>query len=130
MPTLKQEIRTPDAPPPGGGYSQAIRHGSIVYTAGLGPQDPVTRQAVGETIEEQTRQTLRNLAAVLAAAGATFGDVVKVTVHLQHLQRDFPGYDRVYREVMPEPRPARTTVGSQLAGILVEIDMMAVLGEE
>lgn len=128
MPTPKQEIRTPDAPPPGGGYSQGIRRGNIVYTAGLGPQDPVTRQVVGETIQEQTRQTLRNLAAVLAAAGATFGDVVKVTVHLQDLQRDFPGYDRVYREVMPEPRPARTTVGSQLSGILVEIDMLAVLG--
>lgn len=124
----KVEIRTAAAPAPGGGYSQAIRRGNIVYTAGLGPQDPQTRRVVGETIEEQTRQTLRNLEAVLTAAGATLADVVKVTVHLQELQRDFPGYDRVYREVMPEPRPARTTVGSQLAGILVEIDMLAVLG--
>jgi len=122
------EIRTPDAPAPGGGYSQAIRRGNIVQTAGLGPQDPVTCQVVGTTIEEQTAQTLRNCAAVLRAAGATLADVVKVTVHLQDLARDFTRYDRIYREVMPEPRPARTTVGSTLAGILVEIDMLAVLG--
>lgn len=121
------EIRTKDAPAPGGGYSQGIRRGKIVHTAGLGPQDPVTRQVVGATIEEQTAQTLRNCAAVLAAAGATLADVIKVTVHLQNLGRDFPGYDRIYRQVMPEPRPARTTVGSTLAGILVEIDMLAVL---
>lgn len=122
------EIRTPAAPAPGGGYSQAIRRGPFVSTAGLGPHDPVTRRVVGTTIEEQTTQTLENLRAVLRAAGATFEDVIKVTVHLQDLQRDFPGYDRIYREVMPEPRPARTTVGSQLSGILVEIDMLAVLG--
>lgn len=123
----RREIRTPDAPLPGGGYSQAIRRGNIVYTAGLGPHDPATRQVVGDDIAAQTRQTLRNLEAVLAAAGAGLGDVVKVTVHLQHLERDFAAFDRAYREVMPEPRPARTTVGSQLAAILVEIDMMAVL---
>lgn len=124
----KREIRTADAPAPGGGYSQAIRRGNIVYTAGLGPHDPVTRQVVGEDIAAQTRQTLANMQAVLAAAGASLADVVKVTVHLEDLQRDFPDFDRAYRAVMPEPRPARTTVGSKLNGILVEIDMMAVLG--
>jgi reactive intermediate/imine deaminase len=124
----KREIRTDQAPAPGGGYSQAIRRSNIIYTAGLGPHDPVTRQVVGEDIAAQTRQTLRNLQAVLAAAGAGLDDVVKVTVHLEHLERDFPEFDRAYRSVMPEPRPARTTVGSKLNGILVEIDMLAVLG--
>lgn len=124
----KREIRTPDAPLPGGGYSQAIRRGNIVYTAGLGPHDAVTRQVVGADITAQTRQTLENLRVVLAAAGAGLEDVVKVTVHLQDLERDFAAFDRAYREVMPEPRPARTTVGSRLNGILVEIDMLAVLG--
>jgi len=124
----RREIRTDGAPAPGGGYSQAIRRGNLLYTAGLGPHDPRTREVVGADIAAQTRQTLRNLQAVLAAGGAAFEDVVKVTVHLQDVRRDFAGFDAAYRAVMPEPRPARTTVGSQLAGILVEIDMLAVLG--
>jgi 2-iminobutanoate/2-iminopropanoate deaminase len=127
-PSDKVPVYTPAAPLPGGAYSQAIRRGNILYTAGLGPHDPVSRRVVGTTIEEQTRQTLRNLEAVLAAAGASLRDVVKVTVHLQDPERDFAGFDRTYREIMPEPWPARTTVGSRLLGILVEIDMLAVLG--
>ncbi|TDC97624.1 Rid family hydrolase [Actinomadura sp. 7K507] len=123
----KQPITTDRAPSPAGGYSQGIVAGGMVYTAGLGPQDPATGKIQGDTVEEQTAQVLRNLQAVLAEAGAGFEDVVKVTVHLERLDRDFKGFDTAYRSMMPEPRPVRTTVGSTLAGILVEIDVVAVL---
>jgi enamine deaminase RidA (YjgF/YER057c/UK114 family) len=73
----------------------------------------------------QTAQVLRNVGAVLAAQGLSFRDVVKVTAHLQHLKRDFAAYDAVYREFFEEPFPVRTTVGSDLMDILVEIDVVA-----
>ena len=118
-----------NAPAPGGAYAQGVRVGRILYTAGLGPQDPVTRQVVGEEIAAQTEQVMRNLQAVLQAGGASLGDVIKTTVHLRHLQRDFAGFNRVYQGFFQPPYPARTTVGSDLLGILVEIDAMAVLPE-
>jgi enamine deaminase RidA (YjgF/YER057c/UK114 family) len=87
--------------------------------------DPQTGE-VPATIEEQTRQTLYNVQAVLEAAGASLEHVVKTTVHLADLSY-WAAFDAAYREVMSAPLPARTTVGSQLAGILVEIDAVAVL---
>jgi 2-iminobutanoate/2-iminopropanoate deaminase len=123
----RQEIRTSEAPAPGGAYSQAVRVGPILVTAGLGPHDPVTRQVVGDDIATQTAQTLRNLEAVLRAAGASLDDVVKTTVHLQDLDRDFAEFNRVYQSFFRPPYPVRTTVGSRLAGILVEIDALAVV---
>jgi enamine deaminase RidA (YjgF/YER057c/UK114 family) len=91
----------------------------------MGPHDPRTGAVVGKTIEEQARQTLSNLESVLTAAGLQRSDVVKVTAHLQDLDRDFQGYDATYRAFFGRPFPARTTVGSQLAGILLEIDFIA-----
>ena len=70
---------------PRGSYSQVIRAGSLVFTAGFGPVDPATEQNVGDTIEEQTARVLDNLEAALAAAGCGLRDVVKVTTHLAHL---------------------------------------------
>lgn len=124
----KQAIRTDNAPSPGGAYSQAWRAGDFVYTAGMGANDPATGALVGDTIEAQTRQTLDNIQAALAAAGATLADVVKVTTHLSDLSL-FAGYNAVYATYFAEPRPSRTTVGSQLAkGMLIEIDVVAYLG--
>jgi enamine deaminase RidA (YjgF/YER057c/UK114 family) len=77
-------------------------------------------------VGEQTEQALNNVEAVLRAAGAAFADVVKVTVHLADLQRDFKEFDRVYTSRFRAPYPARTTVGSNLLGFLVEIDVVAV----
>lgn len=121
----KHPVRTSEAPAPGGAYSQGMRVGRLVFTAGLGPQDPVTGQVVGTTIEEQTEQVLKNLQAVLRAAGSGLDRVVKMTVHLQHLERDFAGFNATYARLVPDPKPVRTTVGSQLLGILVEIDAVA-----
>ncbi len=119
----RQQISTPDAPRPAGAYSQAIRLGDLVWTAGFGPQDPRTGE-VPESVADQTRQVLRNVEATLAAAGLGLRDVVKTTVHLADLA-DWAEFDAAYGEFFPDPQPARTTVGSVLAGIKVEIDVVA-----
>jgi 2-iminobutanoate/2-iminopropanoate deaminase len=112
-------------PAPAGPYSQGVAAGGLVFTAGFGPQDPATG-AVAPDAGEQTRQVLRNVLTVLASRGLDAGDVVKVTAHLQHLKRDFAAFNEAYREFFAEPFPVRTTVGSDLMDILVEIDVVAV----
>lgn len=122
----KTAIAIPNAPAPAGPYSQGIVANNFLFTAGFGPQDPVTG-AVPDSVGEQTRQVLRNISAVLEEAGASFADVVKVTAHLQDLKRDFDEYNQAYKEFFPEPFPVRTTVGSDLYDILVEIDVVVAL---
>ncbi|CAB4339951.1 unannotated protein [freshwater metagenome] len=116
-----------DAPPPGGSYSHGVIANGFLYTCGMGPADPGTGKIVDGGVAEQTRQTLKNLQAILAERGATMDQVVKVTSHLQDLHRDFAAYDAVYREFFKAPFPVRTTVGSQLMNILVEIDLVVAL---
>jgi len=123
--STRQEIRTTDAPAPGGSYSQGIAVGNLVFTAGMVPVDPATGKVAGDDVAAQTHQVMKNLAAVLAARGLSFADVVKTTVHLQDLQRDFRAFDEVYRSYLSEPYPVRTTVGSTLNNVLVEIDLVA-----
>lgn len=110
---------------PAGAYSPGIiASGRCLYVSGQGPlRDGVV---VGRAIEEQTRVTLENLAAVLEAAGASPADVVRCGVFLADLV-DFAGMDAVYADFFPQPLPARTTVGATLREIRVEIDCVAVL---
>jgi 2-iminobutanoate/2-iminopropanoate deaminase len=122
----RTEIRTDGAPQPGGGYSQGIRVGNLLFTAGQVGINPATGELAGDTIEAQTAQVLDNLTAVLAAAGATMADVVKVTAFLGDMTL-FADYDRIYRTYFPEPRPARSSVGANLGRFLVEIEAIAVL---
>jgi 2-iminobutanoate/2-iminopropanoate deaminase len=121
---MKEEIRAKGGAAPSGSYSQAIRAGDFLFISGQGPNDPATGEVVGDTVEAQTERTLLNLRAIVEAAGGTMADVVKVAAHLADIGQ-FDAYDRVYRTYFPEPRPARTTVGSRLDGILVEIDAIA-----
>lgn len=121
----KQALTIPHAPTPAGPYSHGVEANGFIFTAGFGPQDPSTGEVVAGGVYEQTQQVLRNVQAVLAARGATLDDVVKVTAHLQHVTRDFAEYNRAYAEFFAEPYPVRTTVGSELLGILVEIDVVA-----
>jgi 2-iminobutanoate/2-iminopropanoate deaminase len=126
MPKLKVEAPA-DLPPPRGAYSAVLRCGDFVYVAGQSARDSELN-IVGTTVEEQTRKTIENVAGLLAAAGSSLKEAVKATVHLSNLS-DFGRYDAVYAELVPEPRPVRTTVGSVLApGVLVEIDMVAYSG--
>jgi reactive intermediate/imine deaminase len=122
----KQPIHSAEGSPPLGAYSQGFRAGDFIFVSGTGPIGPVGR-VHGETIEEQTALVIDNLEAVLRAAGAGLADCVKSTVHLLDTS-EFPRFNSVYAERFPEPRPVRTTVGSdlnQVPGMRVEIDVIA-----
>lgn len=108
-------------------YSPAILAGGFVFVSGQGPFDTALGRFAGDTIEEQTEITLRNLRAVLKQAGAELADVVKVQVHLRDIN-DFDRFNRVYVRHFEEPRPARTTVGSDVGEIMIEIDAVAFVG--
>ena len=123
----KHVIQTTRGAPPGGAYSQGWRAGDFVFVTGTGPIDPVTGKVRGDSIEEQTEQTISNISAILEAADASLGDVVKVNTHLSDLSL-FGGYNKVYGRRFPRPYPVRTTVGSDLShtpGMLIEIDCIA-----
>ena len=125
----KQQITTKSGASPVGAYSQGLRAGDFLFVSGQGPLDPLTGQIVGDTVEEQTARVLDNIKAILEAGGASMADVVKVTAHLSDLAL-FDRYNKVYATYFPDPKPTRTTVGSQLLGIMVEIDAIAYLGDK
>jgi len=125
----KEAISTPNAPAAIGPYSQAIRLGNIVFTAGQGPIDPATQKIVAGGIVEQTTRVMENLKAILEAAGTSLPKAVKASVFLKDLN-DFAAMNAVYVRYMATegvPPPARTTVqAARLPGdILVEIDVIA-----
>ena len=119
----KKATTSSELPPPGGPYSHLVEANGFVFTAGLSPHDPATR-AIPDGIQAQTDLVITNLETALRAVGLTLADVVKTTVHLSDLA-NFGAFNEVYRKRFPEPFPVRTTVGSQLAGFLVEIDAVA-----
>jgi len=123
----KEQVRTEGAATPRGAYSQGIVANGFLFTAGFGPIDPVTGEVVGTTVEEQTAQVMRNIEAVLAERGLDFSDVVKTTVHLASGDAAWDAFNRAYESFVTPPYPVRTTVGSSLADILVEIDAVAAL---
>ena len=123
-----KEVRSDAAPAPVGPYSQAVEHDGWIFASGQIPLDPASGELVEGEIEDQTRQVLGNLRAVLEAAGARLGDVVRTTIYLTDLSH-FPRVNAVYAEHFTgEPQPARATV--QVAalplGAAVEIDAIAV----
>lgn len=122
-----REVRTDAAPAPVGPYSQAVAHAGLVYASGQIPLDPRTGALVEGDIEEQTRQVLANLAAVLRAGGSDLGQALKVTIYLTDIA-DFPRVNALYAEAFSgDPAPARATV--QVAalplGAHVEMDAIA-----
>jgi 2-iminobutanoate/2-iminopropanoate deaminase len=120
-------IQTDRAPRPVASYSQAIQAGNLLQIAGQVGIDPATGALAGDTVAEQTRQTLDNLVAVLEAGGATLRDVIMMRVYLTDREH-FDAMNEVYAGYVGEPFPARTTVFVGLAeGMLVEIDALAVI---
>lgn len=123
----KIAIHPEGAAPPPVPLTPGIRKGNILQVAGQVGLDPVTDELVGDTVAEQTRQVLRNIESVLAAAGGTFDDVVMLRVYLTDTAH-FADMNDTYAELVPQPYPARTTVYVGLPpGLLVEIDALAVL---
>jgi 2-iminobutanoate/2-iminopropanoate deaminase len=122
----REAISTTNAPAAAGPYSQAIVAGDLVFCAGQVPLDPATGEAVLGTIEEQTERVLKNVGAVLDAAGVGFADVVKTGVFLVDIN-DFAAMNGVYAGFFPNPPPARTTVGVAALprGVKVEIEVIA-----
>ncbi len=121
----KIPVHPAGAPVPAGPYSPAIIAGDFVFVSGQGPLKPGSREIVEGDVRVQTRQVLENIRTILAAAGCTMDDVVKVAAHLADM-KDFQAYNEVYKEYFPEPYPARTTVQSGLPGpFSVEIDVVA-----
>ena len=124
---MKQVFVAQDAPPPAGPYSHAVEAGGTIYLAGQGPVDPVSGKQP-EGFEKQVRQTLRNLEAAARCAGSSLADAVRIGVYLRDMG-DFAAMNRVYEEMVPEPRPVRTTIQSQLPGMAGEIDAVLWVGE-
>lgn len=122
--TVKR-VSSPTAPAPGGAYSQAVAANGFLYTAGMGPLDPATGNVVGDDVGVQTNQVMQNLKLLLEVEDLDFSDVVKATVHLQEVERDFAGFNEAYKSFFTDGLPVRTTVGSTLLNILVEIDFVA-----
>jgi 2-iminobutanoate/2-iminopropanoate deaminase len=124
----KKVVFTEKAPKPIGPYSQAIIAGNLIFTAGQIPIDPATNQVVQGDIKEQTRRVLENLRAILESVGATFDDVVKVTIYMKDLN-EFSAMNEVYSEYFKNSPPARTTVEvSRLPrDVKIEIDLIAIV---
>jgi 2-iminobutanoate/2-iminopropanoate deaminase len=123
----KQVIATSSAPAAIGPYSQGVRAGNLVFTAGQIPLDPVTGQVVTGGIAEQTSRVLENLKAIVEAAGSSLAQTVKTTVFLKDL-KDFDAMNAVYGKYFaPESAPARTTVevARLPKDVLVEIELIA-----
>ena len=104
-----ETISTENAPGAIGPYSQAVRTGNMVFCSGQIPIDPATGEFVSSDVAEQTRQVLKNLSAVLEAAGTDLNNVVKTTVFLADMN-DFTAMNEVYAEFFSENKPARATV--------------------
>ena len=127
---MKVKVQTEGAPAAIGPYSQAIKVDGFVFVSGQIPIDPATGQFVSDGIQEQTEQVIKNLSAVLTAAGSSLGQVVKTTVFLADM-KDFSSMNEVYSKFFTEVAPARATVAA--AGLprdaRVEIEAIAVGGK-
>jgi 2-iminobutanoate/2-iminopropanoate deaminase len=125
---MRRAITAPDAAPAVGPYSPAIRAGNLLFVSGQIPLDPATGSIVDGGIEAQTDQVMRNIAALLRAAGAGFEHIVRTTVFMADLN-EFAAMNGVYAKYLGTPPPARATV--QVARLprdaRIEIDAIAIV---
>lgn len=124
-----RRVQTNDAPAAIGPYSQAIVAGNLVFTAGQIALDPATMELVEGGVVEQTEQVMRNLKAILEAAGTSLDSVVKTTIFVKSMD-DFATVNEVYARHFGDHRPARSTVEAARLpmNVLVEIEAIAVIG--
>ena len=123
---MSQPVSTDAAAAPVAAYSQAVRAGDLVFVSGQIPINPATGALVSDAIDAATRQSLANVTRILESAGATLNQVVKATVFMID-PADYAGMDAAYRDVMPEPFPAREAVfvAGLPKGARVEISVIA-----
>lgn len=126
---MKTPIQTTKAPQAIGPYSQGIKAGQLVFLSGQIPLNPETMEMVGNTVEDQTEQVMKNLRAVLEKEGLTLQHVVKTTIFLMSMS-DFPKVNAAYEKFFEAPFPARSTiaVAGLPKGSLVEIEVIACIG--
>ena len=126
---MKKEIVRTEEAPHSPLYSQGVRAGSTIYVSGMAGIDVATKQLAGATIQEQTRQALRNCTAIIEAGGGRLEDVVQVTVLLANPE-DFAGMNEEYAKAFALEPPARavTKLGVDLPNVLVSIMMTAHVG--
>lgn len=126
----KEAISTKEAPQAIGPYSQAVKANGFLFVSGQIPLDPQSGSVVGDTIESQTEQVMKNLNAILASQNVGFEHVVKTTVFLTNMG-EFPRFNEVYAKYMKTPYPARATVevGKLPKNVLVEIEAIVVLAQ-
>lgn len=124
-------VKTTDAPAPAGHYSQAVVHGGLVFVAGQLPIDPNRRTRDAGTIEEQTECVLRNVEAILRAAGSSLDRVLQMTLYVSDIEL-WGRVDEVYTRVMRDHRPARAVVPTRNLhhGYQIEIQAIAAAGED
>jgi len=120
---MKEVVRRPQGAASDLPFSAGIRANGFVFTSGQVGTDPATGKPVGEDVRSQTRQAIENMEEILKAGGSGLDQLVKVTVFLSDM-RLFDEMNKVYRELVPEPRPGRSTVEAKLARpqLLVEIE--------
>jgi reactive intermediate/imine deaminase len=123
----KQIIATPNAPAAIGTYSQATRHGDVVYLSGQIPLDPASMELVEGDIEVQIHRVFKNLQALCVAAGGSLDQVVKLTVFLTDMG-NFPQVNAVMAQYFSEPYPARAAVGVAALPKGAQVEMDAILG--
>lgn len=121
---MSKAIQVPQAPQFPLPFSHAVQAGDFIYVSGQVGVDPITQAIAGPTIEEQTRQCLRNVEIILASVGLTLDHVIKSNAFVSRTE-DFTGYNKTYSEVFQQPYPARTTAPVDLGAYLVEIDVIA-----
>lgn len=123
----KQTIHTDKAPAAVGTYSQAVRHGDLVFLSGQIPLDPATMEIVEGDIAAQIHRVFQNLSAVCEAAGSSLDGILKLNVFLTDLG-NFATVNQVMQAYFTEPYPARAAVGVRALPLGVEVEMEAVLG--
>jgi len=124
---MKRIISAKNAPAAAGPYSHAVEAGGILFVSGQVALDPATGKLINGGIREQTEQVLRNIGAILEAAGYSYGDVVKSTVLLSDIE-DFKTMNEIYSKFFPTEQPARVAyaVKDLPLGALIEIEVIAV----
>ena len=123
---MRQVVFTPNAPKPPDTYSQAVKAAGLVFVSGTAPVDPLTEKLAGTTIQEQTRQCLTNIAAILAVAGSSLEKVVSMTVILAD-EDDFAGMNEEWRRWFPSAPPARqgAKLPLRVAGLKISVSAIA-----